>query len=164
MALVVEDGTALANAESFASVAQADTRLASLGMTNWTLLSDPEKEQALRRATVYMENTYRSLWRGTRKTFDQALSWPRYDVEIEGFTVLNTFVPVEVVNACIDLAFRATSGDLNPDLGGSYPVKKTVIGPIEKEYDTTGSQIKSYRAVSMTLLPYLSVGGKRVIR
>lgn len=164
MALIVEDGLGIIGAESFASVAQADARLASLGMSMWAALSEPEKEQALRRAAVHMENVYRPLWKGIRKTFEQGLSWPRYNVEVEGFVLVNTYLPLEVIAANIDLALRAATGDLNPDLGGNYPVKKKVIGPIEKEYDTSGSQVKSYRAVTMSLVQFLNTGGRRVTR
>jgi hypothetical protein len=51
VSLIVEDGTGLATAESYISVADADTRQAALGITNWATLSTAEKEQALRRST-----------------------------------------------------------------------------------------------------------------
>lgn len=164
MALIVEDGTGKIDAESFASVAEADTRLAALGMTIWTDLSPTEKEQALRRATNYIEHQFYSYWLGYRYTAAQALGWPRGDVVVNDFTVLHTVLPVAVRNATIDLALKAAAGDLNPDVGGEYPVKKKKIGPIEKEYDTSGSQTKSYRAITMLLKPYLKSSGTRVVR
>ena len=66
MALIVEDGTGLETAESYASVAQADARLAALGMTNWATLTTTEKEQALRRATVAMVQFFGGRWKGAR--------------------------------------------------------------------------------------------------
>ena len=62
MSLIVEDGTGMETAESYASVAQADARLAALGMTNWATLTTTEKEQALRRATVAMARAGRMPW------------------------------------------------------------------------------------------------------
>ena len=55
MTLIVEDGTGKSDAESFASVASADAQMTALGITIWTSLVTEEKEQALRRATQYME-------------------------------------------------------------------------------------------------------------
>lgn len=59
MTLVVEDGSIVSGAESYASVAQADAYFAARGITIWSPLLDAEKEQALRRATDYMVQTYR---------------------------------------------------------------------------------------------------------
>lgn len=81
MALIVEDGTGLAAAEAYASVAEADTYHTARGReATWTDLDADVKERALRLATDYMQQAYRSLWAGTRKTTAQALDWPRWNV------------------------------------------------------------------------------------
>lgn len=153
MALTVETGTGSASSESFASVAQADTRLADLGFTNWATLSTTEKEQALRRATAFMEQTYRNRWKGTRLLRAQALSWPRYGVTFEGFPVDSTTVPTEVVNTCIDLAFKAAGADLLPDQ--TRAVKREKVGPIETEYVEFASQGTRYASADGALSPFL---------
>lgn len=154
MALVTEDGTGLSNAESYVSLADATTRHAALGNADWAAAaSDTVREQALRRATVYMEGAYRSRWKGTKLLRDQALSWPRYGANVDGWTLESTIVPVEVANACADLALKALDGDLTPDLERGIVRKK--IGPLETEYDTNSPQAKRYRAADMGLAPYL---------
>lgn len=157
MSLLTETGAGLAGAESFASVTAADTRLAALGLTTWATLQTSEKEAALRRATTYMEAAYRTRWHGARVTINQALSWPRYGVCVDGFYVASASVPVEVANACIDLAFKAAAGDLNEDVGRQVIREK--VGPLETEYAPHGSQSVRYRAIDMALAPYLSGGG-----
>lgn len=157
MALEVETGTGSSIAESFASVAQADTRMAAHGYTNWSDLTTTEKEQALRRATAHMEGAYRNRWKGTRLLRAQALSWPRYGAWVDGFDIPSTEVPDEVVNACIDLAFRAAAGELAPDQ--TRTIVREKVGPLETEYDRYSSGLPRYSAIDMALAPYLGGGG-----
>jgi len=158
--LIVEDGAGLETAESYASVAQADARLASLGMTNWATLTPTEKEQALRRATVAMVQFCGGRWKGTRLYRAQALDWPRYGAEVDGHAIPSTEVPVDVRNACIDLAIKAAAGDLNPDI--ERAVKREKIGPLETEYSDYSPQSTRYRALEQALSGYLRGSGASV--
>lgn len=153
MALIVEDGTGKSDSESYISVADADTRHSNAGLTNWATLSTTEKEQAIRRATQYMEQAFRLRWKGQRKERLQALSWPRYDVVVDCWSVDSDTVPSEIANACADLALKAAAGDLAPDL--ERGIKREKVGPIETEFDTATPQSKRYRAIEMTLAPFL---------
>ena len=58
MTLIVEDGASRADAESLASVEQADLHHSSRGNARWASLTVMEKEQALRRATDYVGQMY----------------------------------------------------------------------------------------------------------
>lgn len=143
MTIVVEDGTGLPNAESYASVAEADTYLAARGITTWGGLQQPEKEQALRRATDYM-STYQ--WQGVRTVATQALDWPRMYVRAYDADVSWTVLPQAIKNACIELAWRGAAGPLLPDVkaddDSGKQLTKTVkkVGPIdiEKTYASRG--------------------------
>jgi hypothetical protein len=157
MSLIVEDGTGLATAESYISVADATTRQAGLGNTNWALLTATEMEQALRRATVYMEQAYRDRWAGVRLNATQALSWPRWDVWVDCYPVAPDAVPADIANVCADLALKAAAGDLNADLTREVIRKK--IGPLETEYAPNSPQAVRYRAIDMALAPYLNGSG-----
>lgn len=158
MALVVENGTGLATAESYVSVASADTRHSNLGNTNWTTLTTEQKEEALRRSTVYLEQAYRERWKGNRHTVDQALSWPRNSVVVDGFVVVDSdVVPADVANACADVAFKAAAGDLNADI--TRAVIREKVGPLETEYSAHSPQSVRYRSIDMLLAPYLTGGG-----
>ena len=86
MSLNVETGTGASNSESYASVTNADTYHSNRGNSLWATLTTPEKEQALRRATDYMEQVYRKRWKGVRVNATQALSFPREWVEREDYT------------------------------------------------------------------------------
>lgn len=153
MALVVEDGTGLATAESYISVADADTRATAFGNTAWTG-TDADKEAALRRATAYLEQQYRSRWKGTRLMRAQALSWPRYGAIVDGWDIPSTEVPTDVANACADLAVRALTATLTAD--ETRAVVREKVGPIEVEYSPYSTASTRYVAVCDALAPFLT--------
>lgn len=162
MTLVVEDGTGLSTAESYVSVADADARQTSLGITAWTG-NETIKEQALRRATAFMEQRYRSRWKGTRLLRAQALSWPRYGATVDGYDLDSNAIPADIANACADLAVTALSETLNEALERGIVREK--VGPLETEYDPFSSQAKRYPAIDQMLAPYLQGGGRaRLLR
>jgi hypothetical protein len=165
MTLAVENGTGLANAESYISVADASTRHTALGNAAWAALAnDTLREQALRRATQYMEQAYRERWQGVRLNATQALSWPRWDVWTDGYPVAPDAVPAAIANACADLALKALAGDLNADL--TREVIREKVGPLETEYSPHSPRATQFRAIDMMLAPYLSGSGAnaRLIR
>lgn len=177
MSIVVEDGTALSNAESYSGVATAIARLKGLGKTTFIdLPTDIAREQCLRIATNYMTNTYRLLWQGYRYTVTQALDWPRIEVFIKDSAsayigpqpIDFRIVPQPVINACIDFAELIASGeDLAPDLD---PVtSKEKIDVIEITFDPNSAPYKIWRMAAMQLAPYLGDGPgagmfRRVVR
>jgi hypothetical protein len=161
VALIVEDGTGRADAESFCSVAAATAYHAARGNTAWAALaSDTVREQLLRKATDYMEQVYRLRWDGYKKTNTQALSWPRYDVPMRDAALesyyADNIVPAQVANACAELALKANTVTLAPDVG---PQKKRVkVDVIETEYADGASQITQFRAIDNMLAPFLTDG------
>ena len=57
--LIVEDGTGLSNADSYASLAEANLYHANHGNVDWSDIDATTKEQLLRKATDYMVAQYR---------------------------------------------------------------------------------------------------------
>lgn len=160
--LIIETGAGLPNAESYASVAAADVRNAALGVTDWAALAEPAKEVALRRATQFMLASYRGRWAGRRVYQAQALDWPRWNVEVDGFTLPSNSVPSDVVNACIDLAARAGRGEeLMPDLDvGNNQIKRDKTGPLETEYFQNNIDAAArFVVIDAALLPYFGAAG-----
>jgi len=164
MALVVETGSIVSGAESYVSVTDADTYFSNRNLTLWASgdFSTAEKEACLRRATDYMRQMYRMLWAGYRKSDDQALDWPRYEVPKRdsvsaGFVFYSdTTVPQEVKDACCELAWRAAFGELSADQ--STPVTEKTVGPITIKYAEGARQSKRYTAVDAILAPVLKNG------
>lgn len=174
MSIVVEDGTGLADAESYASVEFADDYHLTRGREEtWVELDEVVKEQALRLASDYMVQEYRDRWAGYRRTLTQALDWPRWDVprrDAPGWYGAwrafydSNVVPEEVKRACVELAFRAVDQDtLTVSAAGLLPdlepqVQSESVGPISVTYFQGGRQQTRRSAVDAMLLPLLSSG------
>lgn len=155
MTLVVENGTGLSNANSYASVATANAYATLRGLTAWTG-TDAVKESALVRATDYLEATYRNDWQGNRVSATQALSWPRANVMVDNFVVDDDIVPIPVINGCIELAIRALTETLLDDQ--TQRVKREKVDVIEIEYADGSDPAKRFPLVSRMLSPYLFSG------
>lgn len=77
--LVVEDGTGLANSNSYSSIADANTYFAaSLYADDWLAAADDTvRGRALAMASAVIDRTVE--FRGYRKSTSQALEWPRLE-------------------------------------------------------------------------------------
>lgn len=79
MALVVEDGSVVPNADSYISVVDADAYFASrLYADAWNAADADTKEKALKTATFWLDVKVR--WRGDKADEASALQWPRKNV------------------------------------------------------------------------------------
>lgn len=166
--LITEDGTGKSDAESLATVAEADTYHSARGNeTAWTDLDTDVKERHLRNATDYMGQMYRTKWKGRRASLTQALDWPRYDVQLDdvgygrylAYVPVNT-VPKEVIQATCAMALKAASGELAPDL--QRQVIAETVGPLRTEWAPGSPEYVRYRAIDLLLKPLLESGGMGV--
>lgn len=158
MALVVEDGTGLANAESYVSVADADAYHVDFGNTAWASSTEPAKEAALRRATQYLDSRYR--YRGEPLTDTQALAWPRTIND-----AISDWPVKRLADACCELAVRALAGGLYTDQTATAVTSKTV-GPISVSYAETernGGQIR-FALIDDLLAAFVFGGGRASVR
>ncbi len=149
--LIVEDGSGLANAESYVSVSDCAAYATARDLAFATTPAE-KAEAALRRATAYIDNTYRTRFPGQRKKFRlQALEWPRVGVvDMNGFPVTSDEVPVEVVRATCEAAVRelASPGSLNPDVTPGKVKKRAKVGEIEVEYAVGAGGAASQQPIS----------------
>ena len=148
MALIVEDGTGKATAESYVSVADCGTYCTAHGLTAWTG-TDAAKEVALRNATQYIDTNY--AFKAEKTYVDQALEFPRYfwDWDDPAMNRLRA--------ACCELAVKALSGSLYADVVASQTIK-VKVGPIEKTVEPSASGQVRYKQVD-SLLKSLVMGG-----
>jgi hypothetical protein len=165
MSLVVETGSGLSTAEALASVADFRAYFASVGV-DVTALTDTQVEQALRKATFYLEQKYRFRWKGCKLTTTQVLSWPRAFVEIKD--AINFYgngivyipqneIPKPVIYSCCELAYKSTFGDLFTDT--KQQVISQTVGPITTVYDKYSAQHTQYSAIDAWLQPFLKFSG-----
>ncbi len=170
MTLVVEDGTGLNNAESYISGSGCAMYASNRG---FTFTADATGDQALRRATAYVDQTYRLRFPGYRTNrAAQALEWPRtlafyYSPAFQGpqpyFTdpraywpydqIPTNAIPVEVLNATCEAAIReqAKSGVLFPDLKRGGQVKSYKAGPVTLQYGAGATPNTTFQAIEAAL-------------
>jgi Putative DnaT-like ssDNA binding protein len=152
--VIVEDGTGLANAQSYLSVADADLYFAEhSNPTAWTSALTPAKEQALKLATQYMDAVFKMRWKGIRKLETQALDWPRSGVnDRDGYWISQDIVPVPIKSACAEYAVRSLTNELFPDISvdsGPLTEKRVKVGPIEVEKHFGSGGTLLYRRYSL---------------
>lgn len=144
MSLTVEDGTGLSNADSYLSIADADTYHSDRGNSSWTG-TDTVKEQYLRKATEYLDRTFD--WLGDIKKTTQSLNWPRDNVEDKQGRDLSDQVPVIIKNATAELALEIISSDLDANTTKSDYVKREKVGQLEIEYKDGSPSSKQFNRV-----------------
>lgn len=149
MAFVVEDGTGISTANSYGTVDGFNSYHADRGTSPTTAPTNTKIEQALVRASDYIDQRFGFV--GVKTFSTNGLEWPRSDAFYPNGDVA-LMVPVEVVEACYEYALRALSGTLAPDPvyekeGGVLLSKRTRVGPVEtaKTFGRDGSQ-RTFRA------------------
>lgn len=171
MAFTVEDGTGVAGANSYTTVAFADAYFLDRDNSVWAAIADDaDKEGYLIRATDYIEAVFGRRFLGEMAVYTNALSWPRINVE----NIAENEIPLRLQKAAAEYALRAIDGPLMPDpkvddTGLTVVTTRKAIGPIEKEFRPYGSTspklVRSYPAADALIAPLLRPGtGRRVTR
>lgn len=129
--VTVEDGTGIADANSYVSADDADTFFANRGDTAWTG-TDDQKAAALIRGCQYLETL---RYKGVKAEQTNELKWPRDGVQDEdGYDIDTTEIPKGIINAQLVLAKQALANDLQPALERGGAVKRERVGQLEVEY------------------------------
>ena len=169
MALTVEDGTGLANADSYISLVDAETYVTAYepeGLATWTAALDPAKEVALRKATQYLDTTYVNRWKGARILATMSLDWPRQNAFAEGAELANDAVPVRLEQATVEAAVRFLSGELTADVAagtGAVVSERKELGPLKKSTTYSGSAPTQKRVPKLeALLASLTHASNRI--
>lgn len=131
-----------ASADTYATLAEAEAYVSTMGLTFSG--DDAAKEQALRRAAVWLDATYRTYWPGQKVNGrSQARDWPRSNAyDHEGNLIASDAIPAEIKNAQIEAATReaANSGSLSPDVTNEKVL--TTLGPMSWTLTGTGAKSK----------------------
>lgn len=152
MAFVVEDGTLVADANSYASVEFADAFLSDLGKASWLSLLLARKQECLVSATAYMDTIFAERYKGAVIDRLQSLEWPRKNIAV----IPQTEIPILLKKACALYAYRASSSPLLPDPttdanGFLTTVKRQKLGPLEREFQIPSNGVGS---TAMLIRPY----------
>lgn len=172
MSLIVEDGSGVSGAESYTSVADADTYHTNHGdPTTWDGASDAVKETALRMATLYVDLTYGSSFTGRKADADYSLEWPRTNVQDQnGYAVDADFIPFDLMDGVSYAALKhIEDGTLFPDTAvDAANITKTFtkIGPIAtlKEFAGSKASKKRYPLIDLYMRTLTLSSGAQVER
>lgn len=184
MTVTVEDGTGLAAANSFATVAEFVAFNADRGNSTLAEADTDQIEAALVKGADYMEQKFRLLWTGARATVTQRLSWPRRGVAVPDFfdpfyrsaanvpldfqdtywipenQVLYEAKVAQILVANETFSGSLSTGVIQPALGRT--TKREKLGVLEVEYfdQAQGSsrQTTKYWNVEQTIAPFLDLG------
>lgn len=163
MALIVEDGTGLATAEAYNSVATFKAYCDLRGLS-YAGKTDPQIEQALRRANTRLDALIMGYFSsGYRITVTQALLFPMSGLfDRGGYSIAANAVPRQVLYAEAELALRELNspGSLAPDVTpGTVKKRVKVEGAVEVEYAVGSggaqSQIPVITLVDQILAPLI---------
>lgn len=151
MALVIEDGSGVAGANSYISVVDAQAYATARG------LAVVITEASLIRACDYLESL-RAEYQGTKTDEDQALQWPRYGAYLDGASIDSDEIPDVLPKAQAQLACDILAGtDIMPTSDGREVVEETVQGAVSVKYAPTGSApVPQFPAARALLEPLLS--------
>jgi hypothetical protein len=172
MAFVAEDGTGKVDANAYVTVEYCDAYFLDRGNAIWAAAQTTAKQQAIVRATDYIETRWFGKFKGSPAFPDtpQALSFPRIYTgpdagvaygRVPGFwyadylpsndpAITPQAMPVVLSKATAEYAMRALSITLAPDLqvdptGRGVQMQKEKVGPIETEthYDQVGPGLRA---------------------
>ena len=172
MAFTVEDETGLPEANAYVTVAEFKAYWDDRGF-DYSSFTDPDDFQvAIIKATDYIENRFRTRFKGSREFEDQSLSFPRLRLYDEDGRLV-TGLPIRLKHATSEYTKRALSAELSPDFvtddtGQRVVRKKEVVGPIEEEtqyVEAGGIAIyRPYPTADALLEEYIIASGGRTMR
>lgn len=141
MAIIVEDGTGVANANSYVSVADLEAFAAARGIT---IVGDPEV--LLIKAMDYIESLD---FCGHKVSSTQSLSWPRYGVKVDGFYYPAAYIPPELKNALMQTALSIDAG-VDPLSTIPRVIKSASVGPMSVTY-ADDSETENIRRINASI-------------
>lgn len=154
MALIVEDGTIVENANSYITLEYFKEYWALRG-NNLDTKTDTNLVASIIRGTQYVDSNFSFL--GNQKEEGQELTFPRINlVSREGFLI--TGIPTGLKKACCEAGLLESNGTVLLESKDNGVRKSSVtVGPIKKslEYNSAGASGKTYYSVKSYLKPYI---------
>ena len=135
MALIIEDGTGVDNANSYISVAEARSfaALRSLILPS----GDSEVEVLIIKAFDYLESLD---YKGEHANPPQAAEFPRRSLYLQGVLFSETEIPYKLKQAQCQLTFEAVATELQPTGNGKEVIKEKV-DVVEVQYSEKGINV-----------------------
>ena len=150
MAIIVEDGTVVPNANSYVTEAELTTYAADRGVT---LTGTPAV--LLINAMDYLESLH---YIGYKFIEEQPLQWPRDEVYIDTYYIERTTIPKELKNGQMAVALSIDAGN-GPLETLDRNVKREKADVVEIEYMDNAPPEAIVRTINAALRKLLAPGG-----
>ena len=154
MPIIVEDGTMVANANSYVSRATYIAFAAALGVT---IANVDATDVQLIKSAIFIDQHENNL-KGLRSLRDQSMSFPRWGVTIDNWYWSGTQIPRQVTLCQMHLALDINAGiDLwNPPKNpGLIATSETVFGAVSRSFSVSGGQKLGRTSTAEALLKSL---------
>lgn len=173
MTLIIEDGTLVDGADSFATAAELVAYADNYGLTIPLITAD--QERLLRRAALQMSAL---SWKGEIVSASQSLSWPRRDVYIgqgsgliwnRPSTIVNDYlvpqnaIPSQVKAGQMALAAEIYADDTSPAESKQGAITSEKVGPLSTTYAEAKSWVTRPAATRQSYAqfgPYLQAANQ----
>ena len=166
MALIIEDGSIVANAQSYATAEELRT-FAQLRNICTVPDSDDEAEALLIKAMDYLES-YRARYKGGKVSSTQLLQWPRSGVYIDGMLQSSTSIPREIYYAQLSAAIEQIDNELQENRlrSDSGRIVEAELSGMKVKYENTGKllQVSAFAKPEALLAPLLKQNGLSLVR
>jgi hypothetical protein len=138
MTIIVEDGSEVTDANSYASYAE----LVAYGALRGTP-ADTIAEGGETLLIKAMDRLYGMNWKGERVSSTQSLEWPRYGAYLDGQLLPSDEIPRELIYGQLSLAIAAIDTTLQPvqpaTLGKGAVIEERVEGAVTIKYANPGT-------------------------
>lgn len=166
MALIIEDGSIVANAQSYATAAEL-REYARLRNIDGVPEDDIDAEALLIKAMDYLES-FRARYKGDKVSSTQLLQWPRASVYIDGMLQSSTSIPREIFYAQLSAAVEAINYDLQENRlsSDSGRIVEAELEGMKVKYENTGKllQVSAFAKPEALLAPLLKNNGLTLVR
>ena len=134
MALIVEDGTGVAGANSYID---ADTARAYAAARGLSLPADDSAVESLLINAMDFIEAYRGQFQGRKVSATNPLQWPRVGVVLDGYPLPENVIPQALKDAQAQLAVDASSQELMP-VGPGREVVMERVDVVQVQYAESG--------------------------
>jgi hypothetical protein len=164
--MIIEDGTGVANANSYITRSAADAYFVEHPRSaSWAALATTARDAYLVHATRMLDSAV--TWKGQRADVQQSLEWPRVGVVVDNTDWPEDVIPADVKNAVCELAINnATSGLRDADTGYEGIASLGIgNGAVDISFDhTTTKDLLGKMAPVMIARFALSTSGRGVVK
>lgn len=131
--LIVEDGTSKTDSNTYIDLAYANQYFEDrLDSDYWSNADDNKRNKAILMSTRILD-TY-AIWLGQKTEEDQALKFPRYGLEDDGYVIDFNVVPVKIQEAQAELCLFLLTSNRTADKDG-VGLKELGVDKIKLVFD-----------------------------